>query len=132
LGATAADFPNQHRLTTIMHASERPGDIVSHIFLPDHPAFPTEMLNDLELYQQMIACVNVHLGELSEAMEDIEMNVYPLGTSQKFISSLSNEQRKSGLSPELSAKRWGIGLNAAKTTLPRPASVMFSCHQNIK
>jgi hypothetical protein len=30
---------------------------------------------------------------------------------------LSTEQRKSVLSPELLAKRWGIGLNAAKTTL---------------
>jgi hypothetical protein len=66
---TAADFSNQHLVATITHVSERPGDLVSHLFLPDHPAFPTEMLNDLELHQCMISCVNVHPGELSEAME---------------------------------------------------------------
>jgi hypothetical protein len=48
---TAADFPNQHHVATITHVSERPGDLVSHHFLPDHPAFPTEIVNDLELYQ---------------------------------------------------------------------------------
>jgi hypothetical protein len=31
--------------------------------------------------------------------------------------SLSSEQRRSILSPELLAKHWGIGLSAAKTTL---------------
>jgi hypothetical protein len=79
------------------------------------------MLNDLELHQQMIACVNVHPGELSESMEEIENNIYPLGMSQKFVSSLSTEQRKSVLSPEQLAKCWGIGLNVAKTTLENTA-----------
>jgi hypothetical protein len=114
---TAADFSNQHRVATITHVCERPGDLVSHLFLPDHPAFPTEMLNDLELHQRMIACVCFHPGELSEAMEEIETNVYALGTSQKFTSFLSIEQKKSVLSPELLSKRCSIGLNAAKTTL---------------
>jgi hypothetical protein len=91
---TAADFSNQNRVATI-----------THLFLPDHPAFPTEMLNDLELHKRMIACVNVHPIELSEAMEEIKTNFYPLGTSQKFISSLSTEQIKSVLSPEPLAKR---------------------------
>jgi hypothetical protein len=102
---TAADFSNQHRVATITHVSERPGDLVSHLFLPDHPAFPTKMLNDLELHQRMIACIHFHPIELSEAMEEIETNVYPLGTSQKFISSLSTEQIKSVLSPAPLAKR---------------------------
>jgi hypothetical protein len=75
------------------------------------------MLSDLELYQQMIACVNIHPSELSDAMEEIEMNVYLLGKLQKFISSFSTKQQRSSLSPEVLAKRWGIGLNAAKTTL---------------
>jgi hypothetical protein len=111
---TAADFPNQQRILTVTHVSERPGDLVSHLFLPDCSEFPTEMLNDLELYERMISCVNVHPSELSDAMQEIEVNVYPLGTSQNFISSLYAEQRRSVLSPELLAKRWGIGLSAAK------------------
>jgi hypothetical protein len=49
------------------------------------------------------------------AMKEIEENVYALVTSQKFISSLSSEQRWSVLTPELLAKRWG--LSAANTTL---------------
>jgi hypothetical protein len=114
---THAEFSNQHCVVTIMHVSKRPRDLVSQFFLPDHPAFPTEMLNHLELHQRMITCVNFHPGELSDAMEEIENNVYPLGMLRKFISSLSTEQRKSVLSPELLAKHWGIGLNTAKTTL---------------
>jgi ribosomal protein S25 len=75
------------------------------------------MLNEHELYERMISCVYVHPSELSDDMKEIKENVYPLGTSQQFISSLSSEQRRSILSPELLAKRWGIGLSVAKTTL---------------
>jgi hypothetical protein len=45
---------------------------VSHLFLPDFPAFITEMLNDHDLYERMISCVNVHPSELSDAMKEIE------------------------------------------------------------
>jgi hypothetical protein len=52
---TAADFSNQHRVATITHVCERPGDLVSHLFLPDHPAFPTEKC------LMILNCVNVLL-----------------------------------------------------------------------
>jgi hypothetical protein len=77
---TAADFPNRQRISTVTNVSESPGDLVSHLFLPDCPAFPTEMLNEHELYERIISCVNVHPSELSNSMNKIEENV---------ISSLS-------------------------------------------
>jgi hypothetical protein len=42
---TAADFPNQQRVLTVTHVSERTGDLVSHLFLPDCSAFLTEMVH---------------------------------------------------------------------------------------
>jgi hypothetical protein len=41
---TTADLTNQQQISTGTHVSERPGDLVSHLFLPDCPVFPTEML----------------------------------------------------------------------------------------
>jgi hypothetical protein len=68
---TTADFPNQQQISTVTHVSKRRVDLVGHLFLPDCPAF--------------------------FAMKEIEGNVYPLGTSQQFFSSLSSEHRRSVL-----------------------------------
>jgi hypothetical protein len=43
--------------------------------------------------------------------------VYPNVDGLLAISALSTEEQRSVLSPEALAKRWGIGLNAAKATL---------------
>jgi hypothetical protein len=110
--AVSAAFPNQQRISKVEAAV--PYHPTQHMFMIEHDYTLLEMSDDCDLHAQLVAAVNVHPQQHSDLALEVDKMVYPHVDGRIAISALSTEGRRSVLSPEVLAKRWGIGLNAAK------------------
>jgi hypothetical protein len=108
--AVSAAFPNQQRISKV------------ELSLPYYPTQQhnytlLETSDDCDLHAHLVAAVNIHPRQYSELALDVDKAVYPNVDGRIAISALSTEEKRAVLSPEVLAKRWGIGLNAANATL---------------
>jgi hypothetical protein len=71
-----------------------------------------ETVDDESLYQRLIATVNVFPHNPLDLDNDIPSD-YP----QLFLSSLTTTERRSAITPDVLAQRWGISIPAAAATL---------------
>jgi hypothetical protein len=113
--AVSAAFPDQQSISNFEAAV--PYHPSQHMFMIEHDYTLLETSNDCDLHARLVAAVNVHPHQHSDLALEVDKMVYPNVDGCIAISALSTEERCSVLSPEVLAKRWGIGLNSAKAKL---------------
>jgi hypothetical protein len=113
--AVSAAFPNQQRISKVK--AVKPYHPTQHMFMIEHDYTLLETSDDCDLHARLVAAVKDHPHQHSDLALEVDKMVYPNVYGRIAIAALSTEERRSVLSPEVLAKRWGIGLNAAKATL---------------
>jgi hypothetical protein len=113
--AVSAAFPIQQRISKVEAA--KPYHPTQHMFMIEHANTLLKTSDDCDLHACLIAAVNIHPHQYSYLVLEVEEMVYPNVDGRIAIAALSTKERRSVLSPEVLAKQWGIGLNAAKATL---------------
>jgi hypothetical protein len=82
---------------------------------------PAELMyaEENELFERLVSVVNVSSTDIAgDGMSGrSDEDLYPLMDEYRAISGLSTEQRKSVITKEILARRWGIGLDTAHRTL---------------
>ena len=72
-----------------------------------------------DLAERLVSAVNVAIDDLDGdgLLGHIDKDVYPIDDKSRQLFTLSAEEKRSVLTPEVLAKRWHIGLNAARRTM---------------
>jgi hypothetical protein len=78
-----------------------------------------ETIDDHALYHRMIATVHITPYDDFSLASDYKTdpNTDQINSGARYLSSLTTAERRSAITPEILAKRWGIGLNTAAETL---------------
>jgi hypothetical protein len=113
--AVSAAFSNQQRISKV--EAVKPYHPTQHMFMIEHSNAMLETLNDCDLHARLVAAANIHPYQYSDLALEVNEMMYPNDDGRIAISALSTAEQRSVLSPEVLAKRWGVGLNAAKATL---------------
>jgi hypothetical protein len=113
--AVSAVFPNQQRISKVEAA--KPYHPTQHMFMIEHANTLLKTSDGCDLRAHLVAAVSVHPHQYLNLALEVDEMVHPNFDCRIAISALSTEVQRSVLSPELLAKCWGIGLNAANATL---------------
>jgi hypothetical protein len=78
-----------------------------------------ELSDDLAIHQRLIAAVTVSPTDVAtyDTPPISDPDIYPHTNDKRFLSALSSDERRFAITPAILAKRWGIGLVAAQSTL---------------
>ncbi len=131
-GFSSAGLAEQQATQTVVISAlaSTPTDIINEEWVPTPAGVAStilastialvETIDDETLYHRMIATVHItpanNNDDLSAAII-LDQDLYPTSHGARYLSSLTTSERRSAITPEILAKRWGIGLIAASATL---------------